>query len=139
MQLLEVTGDAHVHARDEAGFRGVGRGDDDGFGTRARHGVDERERPRHGAHRAVETQLAEHADAVEYARRQPSIGGDQRERDRELQPRSGLAHRRRRQVHRDALHRILETGGEHGRAHALARLSSGGVGKTDERVSRKAS
>ena len=50
---------------------------------------DERERAGDRADRAVETELAEHADIVEHAGRQTLVGGEQPERDRELEPGAG--------------------------------------------------
>ncbi len=58
----------------------------------------------------------------------------ERERDAELEPGAGLAHRRGREVHRHPLLRVLETGRQQGRAHPLARLPPGRVGQTDDRV-----
>ena len=53
------------------------------LGSRARDGVDERERARDRSHRTVEAELAEHADAVEHARGQSAVGaGERRARPR---------------------------------------------------------
>ena len=73
------------------------------LGARAGQHVDQRQRAGHRAHRPVEPELAEHADAVERAGGQLVARGQQAERDRELEPGAGLAHCAGREVHRDAL------------------------------------
>ena len=101
--------------------------------------VDERERARDRSHRAVETELAEHADAVEHARR-----AVRRRRSSSAsaiassEPGAGLAHRRGREVHRDALDRERESRRQQRGAHALARLPPGRVGQPDDRVAGQA-
>ena len=69
---------------------------------------------------------------------QAAVGARERERDRELEPRSGLAHRCGREVHRDAFHRVGQPGREQRGADPFARLASGGVGEADDRVAGKA-
>ena len=134
VQLFEVAREAYVHTGDQLGFRRVGRGHDHEVGAGARERVDECERSGNRPHRAVEAELAEHTHAVERAGGEPAVGACERERHGELEPGTGLAHRCRREVHRDAFHRIRQIRREQRGAHALARLAAGRVGKTDDRV-----
>ncbi len=72
------------------------------FAPLRRERVDERERARHRAHRTVETQLAQHRDAVEHAGGQRVVGAEHPERDREIQSRARLADVAGREVDGDA-------------------------------------
>ena len=58
----------------------------------------------------------------------------QRERDRELEARAGLAHVAGREVDRDALEREVHARRQQRGAHPFARLAAGGVGQSDDVV-----
>ena len=89
--------------------------------------------PRHGRISPAEPELAEDRVALERLGRDVAAGGEDRARDGEVEARAGLAHRRRREVDRDALERELEARVEDRRPHALARLAHGAVGQADDR------
>jgi hypothetical protein len=97
--------------------------------------VDQRQRARHGPHRPVEPELAEHGDAVESTLGQRARGEQQPERDRELETGPGLAYAARCEVDGDPLLRPGEVRREQRGAHALARLANCGVGKADHVIS----
>jgi len=99
--------------------------------------VDEREHARHRPDRAVEPQLAEHADPVEDAVGELAGGGDEAEGDGELESRSGLANTARRKVDRDPLERELDRRRQQCRAYALARLADRRVRQPYDVVARK--
>jgi hypothetical protein len=105
----------------------VGRGNDHRADPGGAERVDEREHARHRADRAVEPQLAEHADPVEDSVGELAGGGDEAESDGELESRPGLANTAGREVDRDPLERELDRGRQQRRAHALARLADRGV------------
>src|SRR5205085_640899 len=65
-ELTEGTGGAYPHAADQRSLGGVRERDDDAHRAGAGQGVDQRERARHGPHRAVEPELAEHGDSLEH-------------------------------------------------------------------------
>ena len=90
-----------------AGFRGVGGRDDHALGARARERVDERERSRDRRTAPSRPSSPSTPTPSSTPAGSPSSALGERERDRELEPGTRLAHRRRREVHRDALHRIL--------------------------------
>ena len=137
MQLAERARDAHVDAGDERGFECVRLRHDDARDAGPRERVDEREGAAHRADASVEAELAEHAELVEDTGREPIVGTGERDRDRELQPGSGLAHVGRREVDGDALHRPLELRRQERGADTLARFAPGRVGQADDRVARQ--
>ena len=138
MQLAERPRDAHVDAGDERGFQRVRFGDDDAGDAGARERVDERERAVHRADASVEAELAEDAEIVEDAGGESLVGARERDRDRELEPGTGLAHVGGREVDGDALHRPVEVRREQRGADTLARFAPGRVGESDDRVARQA-
>ena len=138
VHLAERPRDAHVDAGDERRLARVGFGDDDAADAGARERVDEREGSVHGTHAPVEPELAEDAEIVEDARGESLVGTGERDRDGELEPGAGLAHVGGREVDGDAPHGPVEVRREQRGAHALARLASGRVGESDDRVARQA-
>ena len=129
---------ADVEAGDERRLVRVGRRDDDGPDPAAGERVREDERAGHRTDRAVEPELAEHADAVEASRGKAFLALEQPERDRELEPRAGLAHGRGGEVDGDALQRPRDVARQEGGAHTLARFAPGRVGEPDHVCSRGA-
>ena len=95
-KLAQATRDANGDAAHQGRLCGVDFGHDDRRDAGANHCIDQRERAGHMADRAVETELADHADVVECASGQ-LLAGDQ-------QP---DARRRARDPHRScARHRV---------------------------------
>ena len=80
------------------------------------------ERARHRAQTPVERELADRCVPGERARRQLTRGGEHRQRDREVEPRSLLAQVGGREVDGDPAQRPLELGGRDTASHPLARL-----------------
>ena len=97
-----------------------------------------RERSRHGAQTPVECELADGRMPGERARRQLMRGGQHRQRDREIEPRSLLAKVGGREVDGDPAQRPLELGGRDSAAHALLGLLACAVGEADDRERRHA-
>ena len=133
-ELAEEARRSHLHVLDQGRLGGVRLRDDDRVHATGAERVDEHEHPGHRPHRAVEPQLAQHADAVEHACGEVVLGGERTERDGELESRTGLAHPAGREVDGDASAGPLELRRQHRRAHALPRLADGGVGQSDDLV-----
>jgi len=106
--------------------------DDADDGCAARRGRD-RQRASDRVHAAVEAELADHAPAGEVGQRRLPFGGDQTERDREVERDPFLADARGGEIHGDATLRILEPGVAERGADAVARLAHGPVGQADGR------
>src|SRR5829696_3531760 len=88
-----------------------------------------------GPHAPVESQLADRGVLLEPRNRNLVRGGEHRERDRQVEARSLLAQRRRREIDDDPLPpaRPLELGGDDPAADALLRLLAGAVRQPDDR------
>ena len=82
--------------------------------------------------RAVEGQLAEHQRVVEIAPRQASGGGEQPERDRQIERGARLSQVGRGEVDGDAMRRKFEAAVADGAANAVAALAHARVGQSDE-------
>lgn len=138
MELAEISRDAYLGAGHEGGFARVGGGHDHVGHAGPGEGIDDAERADDGTDAPVETELAEHCDVVERAGGERVGGGEQPERDRELEAGAGLADRGRREVHGDAGLRVGQARREQRGADALPALPAGGVGQADDRVAGQA-
>jgi hypothetical protein len=101
--------------------------------TSAPRALRRRQHSADGTHAAVERELAEDRVAVEALLRDLVGGGEDRQRNGEVEAGSLLAQRRRSEVHGDAMGRPLEPGRHDARAHTVFRLLARAVGKTDDR------
>jgi hypothetical protein len=118
-QLEDGTGGPDLDAVHERSLGRACHRHDDRARARDAQRVDEREHPGHGADGTVETQLAEHADAVEHAVGQLAARRQQPEPDRQLEASARLANAAGREVHGDALLRKLQARRQQRRAHAF--------------------
>jgi hypothetical protein len=119
VEFAQRARDPHGHIRHQRSFGGVCGGHDDLLDAGSREFVDEREDAGHAAYAPVEAEFAEHRDVVERTSGQRAVRAYERDRHRELQPGTGLAHRCRREIHGDTGLRILEFGRQQRGAHSL--------------------
>ena len=117
--------------------RRLGSADESGQPVPARS-LGDGDRARNGTHATVERELADAAVLEQPLRRELIRAGEQRERDRQVEARSLLAQRRRREVDRDPVaagprqHRVDDAA-----VHAVLRLLAGAVGEPDDRERRQ--
>jgi hypothetical protein len=95
------------------------------------------ERSTHRPHLAGQAEFPAEHPPLEPRRRDDLIGGEDAEREDEVEPGSLLAHVRRSKVRRDPLHRVVVAGVSDGTAHPVARLLHGGVRQPDDREHRE--
>jgi hypothetical protein len=126
-QLRDAAGGTNLYALHERGLGDVGSGHDHATDPGGAEGIDEREHAGHRTDRAVETELAEHPDAVEDAVGELARRRHETERDRELEPRAGLANPAGREVDGDPLLRELELRREQRGPDPFTRLADRGV------------
>ena len=120
-------------------------GDEPGVGHRAPwHDHRQRGDGLHGGdhardrtHRAVEPQLAHRRPALDASGGKLVVGGQQRQRDGQVEAAADLAHVGRREVDGDPFRGPGATGREQGGAHAVARLTAGRVGQPDDGEARQ--
>ncbi len=130
--VAQAAGGDHGHGARQGRLGRALRGDDERVGPHPPRGLGHRERAAHGPQGAVEPELGRGRHPRHpIARRLPRCG-QQREGDREIEPRALLALLGGSQVHRQPPHREVELGRGDAAAHALARLLDGAVGQADD-------
>ena len=92
----------------------------------------------HGSDLAVERQLADDRDRADAPVADGARGGENAERDRQVERRALLPEIGRREIDRDPVRRKREARVADGRAHALAALAHGRVGEPHRREGRQA-
>ena len=120
----------------DVGERGLGRRlrrTENPRQARASSSLGEREHAADRSQPPVERELADSGVVGEPLARDLPRGGEDRERDREIEAGAFLAQPRRGEVDRDPPQRPLELGGGDAAAHALLRLLAGAVGEPDDR------
>jgi len=128
----------HLEAFSKSRFARVLGRNDEAHVTGCACGQTRSKRAPHGPERPAERQLPTHCRAIESLRRSLTAGHQHRRRQREVEPRAGLSHRRRREVGREPLHRIIELRVQQRCPHPLACLSHRCIGKTHHREGREA-
>ncbi len=138
----EMAGAAHFEAADECRFVGARLWQDKGARDFVRHppeGERHRERALHGSQLACQRELAGELEALEPREVELAGGGQDAERDRQVEAPRLLRQVGRREADGDALVvRELEAAGLQRRAHPFARFLDLGVGQADEREARQA-
>ena len=105
LELDEVAGAKHDDPLHQRGLGRVGDGHDDLGRPGASQTVDEGEHTGQRPHRSVEAQLAQHCEPFGGRAGEVAFGGEDPDRDRELEARAGLAEPTGGEVHGDAFHR----------------------------------
>jgi len=136
-RLGEVTHRYRLDAR-ERDFRPRLGGADEAAEPRAARAFGSRECAGYRAQASVECELSDRRVAVEAVAWDLVRGGQDGERDREIEARPLLAEIRGREVDGDAAPGPLELGGGDAAADAVLRLLAGAVGKADDRERRHA-
>ena len=130
--LGEVPDRDRSDARKSGLARGIGRAQET-LGTEPPRTLGDGEDAADPAQPAVERELADGGGALERAARKLLRGGENRERDRKVEPGSLLAQLGGREVDRDPAGREAQLGGGDPGADTLAGLLAGAVGKADDR------
>jgi hypothetical protein len=125
--------DRDGEAVDERCLLGARAGEDERAQPEALRGVRDGEGAARAAYAAVEGELAEQAVAAQPLRWELPGRGEDRAREREVEPRPRLGDVRGREVDGDPPRRELEARIEDRRPDALARLAYGGVREADDR------
>jgi site-specific DNA recombinase len=120
------------------GFGGVRRRHDHAGELGGARGGRDRQRAADRVHAPVEPELAHHAPAPEIRQARRSLGGEKRQRDRQVEGDAFLPDARRCEVHRDPTLRVVEARVPERGADAIPRLAHGAVGEPDGRGLRQA-
>jgi hypothetical protein len=143
LRALEVIDERQERRRREnfaaarpGGLAAAGHGTDDAAGS-ARRAHRRRQHARHRQERAVERELAERHVVRDLLARQHVHGGEQRQRDRQVEMAAFLDEVGGRQIDGDALMRQRQAQRRQRRADALAGFAHRLVGKADDREARQ--
>jgi hypothetical protein len=128
----------HAETRDDGGFAGVRRGQQNAVGPGAPSRSGDRQHATSGVNRAVQRQLAEQHELRHVTPFDDAGGGEDAERDRQVEGAAGLADVRGRQIDGDPVRRKLEAGITDGTPHAIPALAHAGVRQADHREHRQA-
>ena len=93
-----------------------------------RHGRGERDHARHPPQGPVEAELGQEGQAVDQRRFELSVGDQDADRDRQVEPGTTFAEPRWGKVDCDPLQRPPEAARQDGTAHPVSRLSARGIG-----------
>ena len=132
-RLVEVVGREHRNRLGQAGLDGVLGGYQQPLQALPAGRLGDRDGALNRPQPAVQTELGSGADAAHGGGLDLTAGGQDRERDCQVESGSLLALASRRQVDRDPLRREAVRGGLDPAAHALARLLDGPVGQPHHR------
>ena len=134
-ELTDVADSGDPGAGDQLGLGGRLLGDDDLLHPGSDRGLDTGQDAAHRVDRTVQPELADvHGSSQETGRgpSEPAASAQDRQRERQVQPGSGLAQVRRGEVDGQALLSPGDAAGAQGGPDTFARLAHGGIGQTDE-------
>jgi putative endonuclease len=136
--LREAVQRQDLDSVDERGLRPVFRRHDHGLGALLARRLGYREHSGDRAQRSVQGKLTRHCEARQTLPLELPGRHEQGDRDRQVQPRAGLAQARWGKVGDDASQGEVEAAVGERRAHPLTRLPDRGVGQADHREGRQA-